>query len=1081
MTERPPLNPEPPIPTSLSRVGDFTIVREIGRGGMGVVYEATQSGMERRVALKVLPASLGSDAVSRFEREAKAAGSLKHPGIVPVFAFGEDRGLHYIAMEYVEGPTLDVLIEQASERALAGTPDASPSPDTSAETPTDGSTPAPGDAIRTGRPDGRHYILRAAELFAGTARALAAAHLSGIVHRDIKPSNLILDPSGHLRLLDFGLARASDMGRITHTGETIGTPRYLAPESIDSKAADPDQRSDVYSLGMTLYETVTRQPAFDGDSTEEILLKVLNDEPARPRSLVPALPRDLETIILRATAKRPNDRYPDAAALADDLERFAQGLPPRARRMGPVTRSMRWVGRHKPAVAVISLVAVLIGLLAFLVWKNAESNRTEELAEAMAAGHHYLSSGAAANADDELSPTDRVQMAADYFSSAIRIDKAHAEAWFYRAICAVELGDPKQAAADLRAALASAPGFHAARVLLADLLRREGDAEGAEALLAQLPPGANNAPRPETLYYEGRALLYAKAPTDAYQRFDAALAANLTDNYLKYRAYLGRGDAAMILGDRVQALEDYSAARTLRGETPEVMLKLARLHFVQNRPAKAIACLHAVAPDEENRAQPFMRVADLLRSLGKTKEALAWVEKAIKRAPKDPDPLAQRAHLLLQIGRPKEALGAASAALERSARHVRAAEAKARAQLRLNKASEAVQTLQWACEVAPHDNRVARWLARANIRVGDHKAALAASKRALQNAPRDIDARLMMAESLYRRGKKQAAISAVEDLAKQTRSHPYLTAEVENRLGTKPPARFPAGLAAGFSAKSSAKSSAEAVTKAATKAAARSPKRLDDGAPSHSAPTATSVTTGGAEAVAPGDKAGAESATPAVGTAKSTRGSGPKTPATVRRIVTGLQRKNTPPETIFLFDPDSKDGRVRRRPRTPRNHQLLIRRITRQAERAARKGNFERCLTTTAFLAATGARRAPEFAIALGRHAKTKAEYARAAETMLSAYRNYPQHADLAYHLGRCYVMAGNQPSLDRLLARLAASKKPSVLGAHAGLLALAGRDPQALAALDRARAAGWKKATKRYPALARIENARQSKPATER
>ena len=774
-----------PIPTSLSRVGDFTIVREIGRGGMGVVYEATQSGMDRRVALKVLPASLGSDAVSRFEREAKAAGSLKHPGIVPVFAFGEDRSLHYIAMEYVEGPTLDELIDQAAERARSGVADPSPSPGAVAEQVADGSTPQPGDAIRTGRPNGRRYIQRAAELFAGTARALAAAHLSGIVHRDIKPSNLILDPSGHLRVLDFGLARASDMGRITHTGETIGTPRYLAPESIDSKAAEPDQRSDVYSLGMTLYETVTRQPAFDGDSTEEILLKVLNEEPARPRSLNPALPRDLETIILRATAKRPSDRYPDAAALADDLERFAQGLPPRARRMGPVTRSMRWVGRHKPAVAVISLVAILIGLLGFLVWKNAESNRTEELAEAMTAGHHYLSSGAAAVADDEMSPTDRVQMAADQFSAAIRLDPAHAEAWFYRAICAVELGDPQQAAADLRAAMKAEPGFHAARVLLADLLRREGDAKAAEALLAELPPDANDAPRPETLYYEGRALFYAKAPTEAYQRFDAALAANLTDNYLKYRAYLGRGDAAMILGDRVQALEDYSAARTLRGETPEVMLKLARLHFVQNRPRKAQACLHAVAPDEESRPQPFMRVVDLLRSLGKTKEALAWVEKAVSRAPDDPDPLAQRAQLLLQIGRPQDALGAANAALDRSARHVRAAEAKARAQLALNKASEAVQTLEWACQVAPNDARAARWLAKANVRLGDHKAALAASQLALRNAPRDIDARLIMAESLFHRGKKRAALSAIEDLAKQTRAHPYFTAEVAKRLAEK--------------------------------------------------------------------------------------------------------------------------------------------------------------------------------------------------------------------------------------------------------------------------------------------------------
>ena len=167
---------------------------------------------------------------------------------------------------------------------------------------------------------------------------------------------------------------------------------------------------------------------------------------------------------------------------------------------------------------------------------------------------------------------------------------------------------------------------------------------------------------------------------------------------------------------------------------------------------------------------------------------------------------------------------------------------------------------------------------------------------------------------------------------------------------------------------------------------------------------------------------------------------------------------------------------MRRHTRTPRNHQLLIRRITKQAERAARRGNFERCLTTTAFLAATGARRAPEFAITLGKHAKTKAQHARAAETMLSAYRNYPQHAELAYHLGRCYSLAEDHPRFERLLARLTSTKKPSMLAARAALLALAKRDEKALDVLGQARAAGWKKSTKRYPALARLEAAKRSR-----
>ena len=324
---------------------------------------------------------------------------------------GEDAGLHYIAMEFVEGHTLDRLIEEATLRI---------NPDrTQGETPQPDSTssPVPGDPVEVASPNSRRYMVRVAELFAGAARALAAAHATGVVHRDIKPSNLILDPGGQLRILDFGLARASGMGRITHTGETIGTPRYMSPELINPRKTAPDHRTDVYSLGVSLYETLTLRPAFHGENAEELLLEVLTQEPARPRTANPAIPRDLETVVLRAMAKRPTDRYPDAAALAEDLQRFVEGLAPRARRMGPATRSFRWVGRHKMATTVGALVFALILSLLLWVKRDRQDENLHAYNQLMAWGQRYLAYQVGPD-DAELSPTDVVQEASERFDQA---------------------------------------------------------------------------------------------------------------------------------------------------------------------------------------------------------------------------------------------------------------------------------------------------------------------------------------------------------------------------------------------------------------------------------------------------------------------------------------------------------------------------------------------------------------------------------------------------------------------------------------------------------------------------------------
>jgi len=275
-----------------TRLGDFRIIRKIGQGGMGVVYEAEQESLRRRVALKVLPfhALLGAGALERFQREVRAAGHLHHPRIVPVYGVGEENGLHYFAMPYIDGESLDRVV--ARLRELPGS----------------ARRLALGQEAGSGSSSGSYalWARSVARVGAEVAEALAYAHSEGILHRDIKPSNLILDAAGVVWIADFGLAKDLNEDGLSRSGDIVGTPRYLAPERLRGWS---DARSDVYGLGVTLYELVTLTPVFDATERHELLERVAHDEPVRPRRIDPRVPRDLETIILEAIAKEPARRY----------------------------------------------------------------------------------------------------------------------------------------------------------------------------------------------------------------------------------------------------------------------------------------------------------------------------------------------------------------------------------------------------------------------------------------------------------------------------------------------------------------------------------------------------------------------------------------------------------------------------------------------------------------------------------------------------------------------------------------------------------------------------------------------------
>jgi serine/threonine protein kinase len=309
------------------KLGEYRILREVGRGGMGIVYEAEDTTLGRRVALKVLPAQMVRHPrhLLRFQSEARAAARLHHTNIVPVFGVGESDGLHYYIMQFIHGQGLDLVLEQ-----LAGTK-AGPR-----ET-------GPQIFPHPSREQGAAYWKSVARIGIHVAEALAHAHAQGTLHRDIKPSNILLDSQGVAWVTDFGLAKVADSDDLTPNGDIVGTVRYMAPERFQGKG---DARSDVCALGLTLYELLTLRPAFDQLDTRELLYQVANVEPRPPRKVCPAVPRDLETIVLKAIARDPKQRYQSAAELADDLRRFADDAPIRARAMHWLERLGRWCRRN---------------------------------------------------------------------------------------------------------------------------------------------------------------------------------------------------------------------------------------------------------------------------------------------------------------------------------------------------------------------------------------------------------------------------------------------------------------------------------------------------------------------------------------------------------------------------------------------------------------------------------------------------------------------------------------------------------------------------------------------------------------
>ncbi|HEX2477444.1 MAG TPA: serine/threonine-protein kinase [Lacipirellulaceae bacterium] len=348
-------------------VGDFRLKRVIGRGGMGVVYEAEQVSLGRRVALKVLPfaAMLDKQHLARFKNEARAAATLDHENIVAVYSVGSDGDLHYYAMQLIAGQSLAQVIAAMRAKSVANRSSVAVAADSTVTDHRPRTTDFEPAAEIAALPEfnSHEYFSTIVRLGIQAAEALDHAHQNGVLHRDIKPANLLLDGAGKLWVTDFGLARIEHEAGMTMTGDIVGTLRYMSPEQALAIRAVVDHRSDIYSLGVTFYELITLQPAIRGDDRQEILRQIAFDDPRKPRQINERLPRDLETIVLKAIEKEPSDRYDSAQELAGDLRRFLANEPIRAKPARALERLTKWSRRHVAAVWATLAASLLVTLV----------------------------------------------------------------------------------------------------------------------------------------------------------------------------------------------------------------------------------------------------------------------------------------------------------------------------------------------------------------------------------------------------------------------------------------------------------------------------------------------------------------------------------------------------------------------------------------------------------------------------------------------------------------------------------------------------------------------------------------------
>jgi tetratricopeptide (TPR) repeat protein len=593
----------------LGTLGDYRLRCQIGRGGMGVVYEAWENSMDRRVALKVLPTGIAADdkAVARFVREARLAGKLNHPNVVGVYGMGVKEQTPYYAMEFVEGETL----AQVLAKLKAADPE---------------------EETLFGKKDSVVYFGKLSEAFADVADGLQHAHSKGIIHRDIKPSNLILDREGSLRILDFGLARLEGQESLTISGDVVGTPLYMSPEQARRKKIAVDHRTDVYSLGATLYEMLTLEPPFRGKDHEDTLSQIIERDPVEPRKINARVPRGIETIVLKCLRKEQGDRYGTAEAMGQDLRRFVRGDPIEARPQGEWEKLIRRLRLHRIGLSVTAVVFVLLCVIGWLAWKSAHEayqralsdyrprvlralmklqagsiNIRAEAGEPIAfdlRNHGFNLGQLKALSRGRLEP---IQQAVRELGEAVDLLPERPDALYHRARGHLLLGKDDEALRDIDHALHCAPRFVPALMLRAAILERTGQKEKARSLRERVEGASHD--RWESAWLAARHALREKQWGDAVQAFGTLiqLEADGKEAYLgsAIESCLGRAGASLELKDFVGTVQDTAVARYLWPDSVEARLLEGKALYLMGQSEKArdlFEKTYDVAPNKDEVA-----------------------------------------------------------------------------------------------------------------------------------------------------------------------------------------------------------------------------------------------------------------------------------------------------------------------------------------------------------------------------------------------------------------------------------------------------------------------------------------------
>ncbi|MCO5168905.1 MAG: tetratricopeptide repeat protein [Planctomycetes bacterium] len=724
-----------------ARVGGYRVVRELARGGMGVVYHAHSMALDRPVALKVMRDALAADAedVERFLLEARAAARLRHPGIVGVHEVGQDEGRWFIAMDLVEGESLKARVQRAG--------------------------PLPGP--------------EAARVALGVARALAYAHERSILHRDVKPANVLLAADGAPLLTDFGLAKdvAREDRGLTATGVAVGTPAYMPPEQALGDLPLVDRRADVYGLGATLYEMLTGRAPFRGPTALAVLEEVVRRAPARPSALRPGLDLDLETICLTCLEKEPARRYADAAALAADLEAYLEHRPIQARPVGPLGRAARWA-RRNPWVAASLAAATFVALLGGVggwAWRaGLERARAEEAArrralldealvgvEAGGPGRPLVEAAARVGAEltDEVLGARLVALARD-----LRAVVAEA----YRAAAAPDAAERAAGAAEIAGVAAAADAWTRGAPRSDEEARALREAE--ERLTRRAARGRGGAPAPS--FAEQMALAQARAlggrlraagaTCEALARAGGGAAVDALEAYLDalydpehavpaaralcevggprgheavVRALRRLGERSPFAGPLRRALEQARVQLALRGDGAAAHVERARARLELGDEEGALADASRAVELEPERAAAWVVRARARHAARDREGALGDARRAVTL-----DPSSEEAWLTLggalratrDLPGALEALDRAVALAPTSAWALRA---RAQARLAAGDAAGARQDADAAVELAPRDPgvRVGRAVVREGL--GDLTGALDDLAAALEVDP----------------------------------------------------------------------------------------------------------------------------------------------------------------------------------------------------------------------------------------------------------------------------------------------------------------------------------------------------------